>query len=372
MFLYQKLLKLVGSATPTTKLLEPHISLSTTRTFAYDNIIPPLLFQHIQQEAHAVHTYAATNTNATQSTWWYDPTQPPRCAIEQAIGSLAKQFKFVTNNTNDDSTGSNDHTRVTGAEWWVQHRNSTTPQFFHFDTDVGKHSSTNNDALLRCPSLSSILYLTETGGPTVILAQRPQVSNWTGRLVLTPPEATECDIMYPRKNRYCLFRGDMLHGVLPSEDNAMRTTLLVNWWTGDRPMSPACSNPTPLLLSSLTSVTKVDGLENKDTVPEAAKAVVVVPVLMEETDLQTGGKIFGPGQVPCAKLSFDVDLSLDQETENNRTVSTSAYFPNILLEGEEQDHPDGSVENLILQQKSDVGHCITGMGRIRLIENQLA
>ena len=359
------------------KLLETHVPLmkSTQRTIAFDNALPTstTLFNRVQSEATKVHALANTSTNnaTTQSTWWYDPTQPPRFAIEEAIQSLSHQF--ITNHVTGD---------ITGAEWWVQHRHSNAPQHFHFDTDVGRHAlsskqedtqedtNANELPILRCPSLSSVLYLTECGGPTVIFGQRPTVSDWTQQLELVPEEATECDIMFPRTNRYMIFRGDMLHGVMPSSvessvesvenETTMRTTLLVNWWCGKKPLSPACSDPTEELLLQLRngSAPKLTNFSNSPIPP--------TPVPLEETDLQTGGDYFGTDAMSCSKLSFDVDLSID---ETKTVLTTSAYMPIPLLDREDL---ATNVASMKEQPKkySDVIHKIVGMGRLRLIESQ--
>ena len=64
------------------------------------------------------------------------------------------------------------------------------------------------------------------------------------------------------------------------------------------------------------------------------------------------------------KLSFDVDLSVDDESDGSKT--TSAYFPTSLLQKSDDD------EDELLENRSDIGHRIVGMGRLRLIENQFA
>ena len=387
---------------------EPHISLSPHRTLAYDNALPPLnnLFNRVKAEAHTVHSLALMSTEqteqqSTQSTWWFDCThQTPRFAIEEAIVHLSKQFV--------QNSSSNHQLEITGAEWWIQHRHSTTPQHFHFDTDVGRHALTTATAnggadnvqvpIVRCPSLSSILYLTECGGPTVVLGQRPTVSEWTHQLEMIPAEATECDIMFPRVNRYMLFRGDMLHGVMPSQEKEMRTTLLVNWWVGKRPLSPACSDPTATLLSHLEGNGNGNGGGSESGGAEGsgsegsrsddsgggAKGVDpedsedAMPIAMEVTDLQTGGEMLGSESLSCAKLSFDIDLSIDGI---GSSLTTSAYMPTKLLDREdlanarvegEKDEKENALGNAggTAGKYSNVVHRIVGMGRLRLVENQ--
>ena len=54
--------------------------------------------------------------------------------------------------------------------------------------------------------LSTVIYLSSSGGPTLILAQRP-----------TDSIASMCAawLAQPKPNRLACFPGDLLHGVLP-------------------------------------------------------------------------------------------------------------------------------------------------------------
>jgi len=127
-------------------------------------------------------------------------------------------------------------------------------------------------------------------------------------------------------------------------------------------LSPACSDPTEELLLHLrnSSAPKLNNFSNPPVPP--------TPVPLEETDLQTGGDYFGTDAMPCSKLCFDVDLSID---ETKSVLTTSAYMPIPLLDREDL---ATNVASMKKQPKkkyySDVIHKIVGMGRLRLIESQ--
>lgn len=104
--------------------------------------------------------------------------------------------------------------------------------------------------------LSSILYLTE-GGSTAIFDTRqrncPPSAALNGSAAcerlsmdqsLSPPKLGPAALVPAQPNRYALFDGSLLHGVLPSEqdDDSVRATLLFNWWTTDPLVSPEEEN----------------------------------------------------------------------------------------------------------------------------------
>ncbi len=371
--------------------LEAHVALrpNTLRTTAHDNVIPAnakgkkvsrdvSLLDRIKAETLVAHAAATTTesgsaTVAVGKTWWFDPcSREPRCAIEEAIAMLHENVLIPECAEIMSSSSSNaGKALVVGAEWWVQHRRIDRPLYFHLDTDVGRH-----ETRVRCPSLSSILFLSDTGGPTCILGQRPTESRWTGKLQLSPAEATEADVVFPKAGRYVLFKGDLLHGVLPPPPSSekvvpqettsgsnMRTTLLINWWVGDKPLSPQCSSPSVEFLARLRDASSEWSDGKKNICEIAGKQVSTEPhptgVQLAMTDLQAGGALGKRGQVQCAKLTLDVDLGSAIEAQDG-LVNTSMYLPIELVEGVP---PHGEI----------VGgaHRITGMGRVRLVENQL-
>lgn len=87
------------------------------------------------------------------------------------------------------------------------------------------------------PIVSSVLYLTDEGGPTVVFDQtleRSSDSTAAESVAEAWPEApAQALVCAPAKNRMLLFDGRLLHGVLHRPGGpaaSLRRTLLINWW----------------------------------------------------------------------------------------------------------------------------------------------
>jgi hypothetical protein len=115
--------------------------------------------------------------------------------------------------------------RCTGAEWWIGRAWTTRlPIEFHFDQDVkGK--------VPRHPRSSSVFFFNAVrGGQLAVTDHRPGGH-----------AAQRLETVEPRRNRYAIFAGDLLHGVLdargqtpgrplPGPRGRLRVTLVVNYW----------------------------------------------------------------------------------------------------------------------------------------------
>jgi len=215
---------------------------------ATDNIFPEELLEKVAKEAVIFQNHEAEERNKRTAgggymhgkggTFWRPlfnkegEMTKPRFAIEVAI-MLIYQSDF-SNLKNK---------RVKGGEWWVQHRGATEDIGFHHDKDEGMASIKST---MKFPEVSTVTYLTDTGGPTLIFNQTTPDGN---RDVPVIPH--EAFLSYPRRNRHLLFRGNLQHGVvgelalegevhgLQLRSTDRRTTLLVNWWA-EKPMPPNC------------------------------------------------------------------------------------------------------------------------------------
>ena len=112
-----------------------------------------------------------------------------------------------------------------GAEWWIGRAHTTSiPVGFHFDQDVKGQRR-------RHPLISSVLFFNAVrGGQLAVTDQVPGGST-----------ATRLETVAPRRNRYAVFSGNLLHGVLDargrtpgrplgSSPGRLRVTLVVNYW----------------------------------------------------------------------------------------------------------------------------------------------
>lgn len=106
------------------------------------------------------------------------------------------------------------------VEWWAHCRPHGVGHQLHYDSDDEGRGGVRN------PLVSSALYLTgAVGGPTVVTEQR-----------MGSGLAEKAWSVLPAVNRYLLFDGRLLHGVVPgrggidADAGARRTTLMVAFW----------------------------------------------------------------------------------------------------------------------------------------------
>lgn len=218
------LLASVICALPT---LRNHHDESTSMFRSYENILPEYIIEQLVVECNAIADYEMTQPsllNGKYKTRWFPKDQEPRTAIEEAITRLRDVVMPGDNNA--------------GAEWWVQRVDASGPKSsigWHVDKD---ESVASNQHYLSHPEYASIVYLTDLGGATLITNQwSPQGNGYM------PPEATEGFLSYPKRNKYTIFYGELLHGVLQGPVPApgqKRLTFLVNWWD-EQPIEPNCS-----------------------------------------------------------------------------------------------------------------------------------
>jgi hypothetical protein len=94
--------------------------------------------------------------------------------------------------------------------------------------------------------MHAIVGLLWYSGPTVIVNQRYD-SN-TG--LIEPEDPTTTALIFPEKGSYCVFDGELAHGVLESFSQETRMTLLINWWA-ERPK--VCIPALPTLVADVPS-----------------------------------------------------------------------------------------------------------------------
>ena len=99
---------------------------------------------------------------------------------------------------------------------------------FHFDKD---EYLLKEQGQMVFPAVSSILFLSGSQegpiqAPTVITDQR--FDQDAGCPV--PENPTKSTLAFPVENSYCIFDGQLGHGVLDCGHTQRRDTLLVNWW----------------------------------------------------------------------------------------------------------------------------------------------
>jgi hypothetical protein len=79
---------------------------------------------------------------------------------------------------------------------------------FHFDKDEAVAS---DEMRMLLPTLSTVTYLTDVGGPTLVFTQRTRDGN-----VNDPVVPREGALFFPEVNKHINFHGDLMHGVAGS------------------------------------------------------------------------------------------------------------------------------------------------------------
>lgn len=165
----------------------------------YDNALPTGVVNRLVKESETVAAWSLQQKSflhGKKPTFWLDLRSdgvipPPRNYIELAI-MLLKRY-MTTNNTiavNKDD--------IVGAEWWVQQTGSTEGIGFHYDKD---ESMASTMSVLKCPSFGTVTYLSNVGGPTVLLNMTTPDGN---RDIPAIPELGF--VSYPKFNRHLVFK----------------------------------------------------------------------------------------------------------------------------------------------------------------------
>jgi hypothetical protein len=144
------------------------------------------------------------------TTFWLPRGAVPAHAVEEAVLALWRL------------AGAR---RCDGAEWWLGRAYTTDiPVEFHFDQDVRGRRR-------RHPRLSSVFFFNSVRGGQLAVTDQVPASRAAMRL----------ETVAPRRNRYAIFAGSLLHGVLdargrtpgrrvPGARGRLRLTLVVNYW----------------------------------------------------------------------------------------------------------------------------------------------
>ena len=180
---------------------------------------------------------------------WFDnkihyPGCKPRKALsatERAIEILHKRM-FIRK---DGAPHLINGQRIVGAKFWFQlskggldHMGDPDEHFNHYIRD---ETYALDEQKMKFATAASILHLTDFGAPTIILNQTV-IQNGN---VEFPYEPTSLWVVYPRRGRHVMFRGDLSLGTsnimtatqVPVADE--RRVLVISWWT-EKPLAPHC------------------------------------------------------------------------------------------------------------------------------------
>eukprot|EP00040_Diaphanoeca_grandis_P021611 m.115334 g.115334 ORF g.115334 m.115334 type:complete len:452 (-) comp28414_c1_seq1:213-1568(-) len=170
----------------------------------WDHALPQPLLQSLQRGFSPLSKFWTAHgyDKATCSfySYMYQLKDEPKTSIELAIQHL----RSVLSKTIPEIA------TATAVEWWAHKRDVSTMwsagmHALHFDTDEQTFSDDVKAPPLRHPVYSSVLYLQDVGGPTLVSDKIPG----TGGL------GEQGCLVWPERNRYMCFPGNLLHGVLP-------------------------------------------------------------------------------------------------------------------------------------------------------------
>lgn len=157
-----------------------------------------------------------------RTTFWYPSDRAPSHIVEQAIEVLREAARPSP--------------QVVGVEWWFSVMGTNaTPQWLlpcHFDrADLDE----SDPARIRHPESASVFFFDAVPYGELVITD--QVLGGDGRP--SPREPRTMRFVPPGENRYAVFPGHLYHGVIgrmwrPEEDERLRVSLAVNWWT-ERP-----------------------------------------------------------------------------------------------------------------------------------------
>ena len=134
--------------------------------------------------------------------YWYPMGEAPQTFFEQVVMRLMALARPEAD--------------CAGAEYWMRIQPTDSGFPFHFDRDEAVRGE------IVSPSWSSVLYLTDCGGRTIVMSATPS----------TVPVPLQCVAVTPKRGRYFVFRGDLLHGAIPAVPRPHpRIAFFVNWWT---------------------------------------------------------------------------------------------------------------------------------------------
>ena len=120
----------------------------------------------------------------------------------------------------------------------MQRRTTEENVNFHYDKDEGMAS---DKQIMRPPPLVGVTHLENWGAPTLVLNQTT-INNGN---VDAPTVPTSGWLVYPKRNKHCIHRGDLHHGAphdmaaTPVPAGAYRHTIVTSWETL-QPAEPNC------------------------------------------------------------------------------------------------------------------------------------
>jgi len=185
----------------------------------WDESLSLELLAQVRESVHDFSTYLHRNPRQVR-TFWLSRDAAPKTAAELAGRILLEK---VLGGRSED---------FVGIEWWCKSQTANLGAHFHYDMAVA-------DGGFYRPTYSSVLYLADEGGPTVVLDQAADLHH-----LQWPDVPQEGYVVMPHVNRWMVFPGELRHGMIPVDDDKRpRYVILYNFWTSHQPAAPNCQIP---------------------------------------------------------------------------------------------------------------------------------
>lgn len=184
-----------------------------------DDAAPPPLFSKVRRRLSLLGTSVSY-----WKTFWY-PFGPPTNVVEELALALRPHLGA-------------EGKHIVGTEWWIGRMHTTNVLLdFHHDRDLKLFEQTGE---LRHPRRSSVFFFNPVRGGSLFVTNQRLVRNGD-EYTLSPEEPTDFATVRPASNRFVMFPGDLLHGVLDANDEVphgklpgppgrARLSLVYNWW----------------------------------------------------------------------------------------------------------------------------------------------
>ncbi|CAK9011964.1 Hypothetical protein (Fragment) [Durusdinium trenchii] len=196
---------------------------SISSVFVWDNVFGPALLRALQQCADDFAIWRAKSPQRLLG-FWLPSDSTPRTAPEVAARKLQTLL------------GAQDW----DIEWWCRTQAPSLGAHFHYDT----HPFLNEAYSDLRPEFTSVLFLSDVGGPTVVLNQQAQSGRHNPVLPQHGCAASS------KVNRCFAFPGQLRHGAvaLPNcseevRSGQKRSVVLYNFWPKGTPRTSECVQP---------------------------------------------------------------------------------------------------------------------------------
>eukprot|EP00929_Paragymnodinium_shiwhaense_P026149 TRINITY_DN15604_c0_g1_i1.p1 TRINITY_DN15604_c0_g1~~TRINITY_DN15604_c0_g1_i1.p1 ORF type:complete len:625 (+),score=72.22 TRINITY_DN15604_c0_g1_i1:178-2052(+) len=243
---------------------------------AWDNVLSEGLLSELASCVDDFSSFASTNgwlndgrdgRAAPAATFWLPGSAEPASAPEVAARSI---LQHVLGEEPD---------AFVGVEYWGRARSVNMGAVMHYDRsesseDVQGEWTQGNPWR---PEWSSVLYLTDEGGPTVIL---DQCQGEEGPIMPYVPRRGHFSM--PRRNRLVVFRADLFHGTLPvdvwADSPSVRKVFVFNFWRRHVPEAPHCQRIDLHMHAAMKrhfkALSEVQGLQQAESVASASRTPV--------------------------------------------------------------------------------------------------